>query len=119
MTAGIVLVRSPGRAQHNLRLTPAVRTKIARICLARCARNTAERSQILFDDNNAHNLDSSTSATLAERSTASAEGSTPESSTPRQPSEVAQHQDDKPAMTATPEDFASALETFTTESEEA
>ena len=26
-TAGIVLVRSPGRAQHNLRLTPAVRTE--------------------------------------------------------------------------------------------
>jgi small subunit ribosomal protein S1 len=32
---------------------------------------------------------------------------------------MAQHQDDKPAMTASAEDFASALETFTTESEEA
>jgi small subunit ribosomal protein S1 len=32
---------------------------------------------------------------------------------------MAQHQDDKPAMTASTEDFASALETFTTESEEA
>jgi small subunit ribosomal protein S1 len=74
---------------------------------------------ILFDDNTAHNLDSSTATTLAEPSTGSPEGSTPEASTPPPQSEMAQHQDDKPATTATTEDFASALETFTTESEEA
>ena len=32
---------------------------------------------------------------------------------------MAQHHDEKPATIATTEDFASALETFTTESEEA
>jgi small subunit ribosomal protein S1 len=74
---------------------------------------------ILFDDNTAHNLDSSTSTTLAEPSTGSPEGTTPEASIPPQQSGMAQHQDDKPATTATTEDFASALETFTTETEEA
>jgi small subunit ribosomal protein S1 len=73
----------------------------------------------LFDDNDAHNLDSSTSTTLAENSTGSPEGSASEPATPRQQPEMAQHQDDKPAMTASTDDFASALETFTTESEEA
>ncbi|HMH00241.1 MAG TPA: S1 RNA-binding domain-containing protein, partial [Terriglobales bacterium] len=73
----------------------------------------------MFDDNTAHNLDSSTATTLAEPSTGSPESSTPEASTPPPQSEMAQHQDDKPATTATTEDFASALETFTTESEEA
>jgi hypothetical protein len=73
----------------------------------------------LFDDNNAHNLDSSTSTSLAERSTGSPEGSAPEPANPRPQPEIAQHQDDKPATAATSEDFASALETFTTESEEA
>ncbi len=73
---------------------------------------------ILFDDNTAHNLDSSTSTTLAEPGPGSPEGSTPEASTPRAQSEMTQHQDDKPATSGT-EDFASALETFTTETEEA
>jgi len=73
----------------------------------------------LFDDNSAHSQDSSTSTSLAERSTASPEDSAPESTTPRQQPEMAQHHDEKPATIATTEDFASALETFTTESEEA
>jgi small subunit ribosomal protein S1 len=73
----------------------------------------------LFDDNNVHSQDSSTSTGVAERSTASPEGSAPESATLHHQSETAQHHDDKPAPTTTTEDFASALETFTTESEEA
>jgi len=73
----------------------------------------------LFDDNSAHSQDSSSSTSLAERSTASPEDSAPESATPRQQPEMAQHHDQKPATIATTEDFASALETFTTESEEA
>jgi len=73
----------------------------------------------LFDDNNVHPPDSSTSTGVAERSTASPEGSTPEPAPLRHQSETVQHSDDKPAPTATTEDFASALETFTTESEEA
>jgi small subunit ribosomal protein S1 len=71
----------------------------------------------LFDENSAHHQE--TSATLAERSTGSPDGSAPESATPTQQPEMAQPHDDKPATTATTEDFASALETFTTESEEA
>jgi small subunit ribosomal protein S1 len=73
----------------------------------------------LFDENSAHQQESSTSATLAERSTGSPDGSAPESATPLQQPEMAQPQDEKPATTATTEDFASAFETFTTESEEA
>ena len=73
----------------------------------------------MFDDNSAQHQESSTSATLAEHGTGSPEGSAPESAIPRQQTAMAQHQDDKPAMTASAEDFASALETFTTESEEA
>ena len=73
----------------------------------------------MFDDNSAHPQDSSTSTSLAERSPASPEDSAPESATPRQQPEMAQHHDEKPATIATTEDFASALETFTTESEEA
>ena len=73
----------------------------------------------MFDENSAHHQESSTSATLAERSTGSPDGSAPESATPLQQPEMTQPHDDKPAPTATTEDFASALETFTTESEEA
>jgi small subunit ribosomal protein S1 len=72
----------------------------------------------LFDENSAHHQESSTSATLAER-TGSPDGSAPESATPRQQPEKAQTHDDKPTTAAATEDFASALETFTTESEEA
>ena len=66
----------------------------------------------LFDDNNAHNSDSATSVI---EHAEPAEGSIHETAAPE--SQVADAQDEKqPAAT---EDFASALENFTTESEEA
>jgi small subunit ribosomal protein S1 len=69
----------------------------------------------LLDDNTAHNLDSATS-TLTEHSEAVPEVSTPEAAVP-EPSQHGQRQDEKPSAGA--EDFASALENFTTETEEA
>ncbi len=71
------------------------------------------------DDNNAHNLDSATSTSVVERPVESAEGSTLNSDSPQPQSahnEVTQNLDEKPSAT---EDFASALESFTTETEEA
>ncbi|MGA9039184.1 MAG: 30S ribosomal protein S1 [Terriglobales bacterium] len=66
----------------------------------------------MFDDNNAHNSDSATSVI---EHAEPAEGSIHETAAPE--SQVADAQDEKqPAAT---EDFASALENFTTESEEA
>ncbi len=66
----------------------------------------------MFDDNNAHNSDSATSVI---EHAEPAEGSIHETAAPE--SHVADAQDEKqPAAT---EDFASALENFTTESEEA
>jgi small subunit ribosomal protein S1 len=73
----------------------------------------------LFDENSAHHQESSTSTTLAERNTGSPDGLAPESATSPQQPEMAQPRDDKPTAPAPSEDFASALETFTTESEEA
>jgi small subunit ribosomal protein S1 len=68
----------------------------------------------LFDDNNAHNSDSATS--LIEHPEP-AEGSIPETAAPEPIAHLSDAQDEKqPAAT---EDFASALENFTTESEEA
>jgi small subunit ribosomal protein S1 len=72
---------------------------------------------ILFDDNTARNLDSSTSTPVAERPAGSSDR-TPDSATP-EPTQVAQSRDEKPAMPTATDDFAAALETFTTESEEA
>jgi small subunit ribosomal protein S1 len=69
----------------------------------------------LLDDNTTHNLDSATS-TLTENPEGSPESSTLPASVPETP-QPAQHQDEKPGVGA--EDFASALENFTTESEEA
>jgi small subunit ribosomal protein S1 len=69
----------------------------------------------LLDDNTPHNQDSSTT-TLTENLESSPEVSTQEASAP-EPSQQAEPHDDKPATGA--EDFASALENFTTESEEA
>ena len=68
------------------------------------------------DDNTAHNLDSASSTTVAEHPAASSEGSTPENDTPQAP-QTAHGPDDKP-LTSSNEDFAQALENFTTESEE-
>jgi len=70
----------------------------------------------LLDDNTTHNMDSATS-TLTEHSEAAPEVSTADAAVP----ETAQHapqQDEKPSSGGT-EDFASALENFTSESEEA
>jgi small subunit ribosomal protein S1 len=72
---------------------------------------------ILFDDSTARNLDSSTSTPVAERP-GSSEGQTADIATPERP-QIAQGRDEKPAMPTATEDFAAALETFTTESEEA
>jgi small subunit ribosomal protein S1 len=77
----------------------------------------------LSDDTTAHDLDSATSTSVAERPADHLEGSTvnrvssPSSHQPTQSAHAdAQSVDDKPSTT---EDFASALESFTTESEEA
>ncbi len=79
------------------------------------------------DDNNAHNLDSASSTSVAERPVESVEGSTVDSVSPQPPQSVhtdfsshndsTQNSDEK--QPSTTEDFASALESFTTESEEA
>jgi small subunit ribosomal protein S1 len=72
----------------------------------------------LPDDTAARDLDSATSTSVAERPADALEGSTLNSvsSQPPQSAHADQSLDDKPSTT---EDFASALETFTTESEEA
>ena len=69
----------------------------------------------MLDDNTSPTHDSATS-TLTENPEGSPESSTLEASVPE--TAQAQHQDEKPANPGA-EDFASALESFTTESEEA
>ncbi len=71
----------------------------------------------MFDDDATHNPDSATSATVAEPAADASEGSAADNSAPHQPPQHVQAQDEK-AATVT-DDFATALETFTTESEEA
>ncbi|HEX4423998.1 MAG TPA: 30S ribosomal protein S1 [Terriglobales bacterium] len=68
----------------------------------------------MFDDNNAHNSDSATSLIEHPEPT---ESSIHETSTPEPTEHLSESQDDK--QSAANEDFASALENFTTESEEA
>jgi small subunit ribosomal protein S1 len=70
----------------------------------------------LLDDNTTHNMDSATT-TLTENTEAAPEVSTADASVAETPQLVLQ-QDEKPTSVVT-EDFASALENFTTESEEA
>jgi len=70
----------------------------------------------LLDDNTTHNMDSATT-TLTENTEAAPEASTADASVAETPQLVLQ-QDEKPTSVVT-EDFASALENFTTESEEA
>jgi len=72
----------------------------------------------LFDDNAARNLDFSTSTPVAEHPSGSAEDLSADVANP-EPPEPAQSRDEKPTMPTATEDFAAALETFTTESEEA
>jgi small subunit ribosomal protein S1 len=75
----------------------------------------------LPDDNTARNLDSATSTSVAERPVGSSEGSTLDNVSPQPPqsahTEPTQNLDEK--QPSTTEDFASALESFTTETEEA
>jgi small subunit ribosomal protein S1 len=68
----------------------------------------------LLDDNTPHDQESATS-TLTESPEGSPESTTQQASAAETP-QAEQHQDEKPGST---EDFASALESFTTESEEA
>jgi small subunit ribosomal protein S1 len=67
----------------------------------------------LFDDNTARQLDSASSTSVAEHNAGSAEGSTHD-----QTPQSSAAQDDNKAAAST-DDFAAALESFTTESEEA
>ena len=73
----------------------------------------------MFDDSTAHNLDSATSTSVAEHPTPSSPSVPQESAQPEptQQEPLSAHQEEKSA--GVPEDFATALETFTTESEEA
>jgi small subunit ribosomal protein S1 len=68
----------------------------------------------LFDDNTAHSLDSATTE-VVERPADSFEGSA-QHSVPSQPNSTSQPHDEK--QPGTSDDFAAALENFTTESEE-
>jgi len=71
----------------------------------------------LLDDTTSHNQDSAT--TLEQEAAAPVEGSATDTHT-RQPAETVAAHNDKPASGGTSgptEDFASALETFTTEAE--
>jgi small subunit ribosomal protein S1 len=70
----------------------------------------------LFDDNNAHNMDSATT-TMTEQPADSSEGSDRSNDTPELTHPHSQ--DDNQSFGAANDDFASALENFTTESEEA
>ena len=69
----------------------------------------------MFEDNTAHNLDSTASATLAEES----ESSAPDQSSASLPAPAAASEEEKQGSTPATDDFAAALATFTTESEEA
>ncbi len=71
----------------------------------------------LFDDNTTPNLDSATS-TLTEQSVSTLEAVSPESAAPEPAHQTQRHEEKAPGSTGS-EDFASALESFTTESEEA
>ena len=68
----------------------------------------------LYDDNTALNPDSNTSTTVAE---SNSENSVPENASSQAPV-VTQSADERPTSSAPAEDFAKALESFTTEAEE-
>ena len=70
----------------------------------------------MLDDNTPHNQNSSTS-TMTENLESPPEVSTGEAALPEPPQQAESH-DEKPMATGV-EDFASALENFTSESEEA
>jgi len=68
----------------------------------------------LFDDSTARSLDSPTSIPVHDSEENRTTGAHPDA----KPISPAPAQDEKPAMTTTTDDFATALETFTTEAEE-
>jgi len=70
----------------------------------------------LFDDSTAHNLESAISAPAAEETAGSSQGPITATADP-EPSEAIESQDEKQGVPT--DDFAAALATFTTESEEA
>ena len=70
----------------------------------------------MLDDNTAHNMDSATSTSVAEHNAASPEGSTPDHIAQNPAAE--NQEETKTATSTSSEDFASALENFTTETEE-
>src|SRR6267378_3683409 len=77
----------------------------------------------LYDDTTAHELDSATSlSAVSEQSAVSVEGAAPSTPTPQAEAAASAPtpaQEEKPAVSsAATEDFAAALETFTTEAEE-
>ncbi|HEY7099748.1 MAG TPA: 30S ribosomal protein S1 [Terriglobales bacterium] len=72
---------------------------------------------ILPDDNTAHNLDSATSTSVAEHPAPSSEGSPLPESEALESNQTMAAQDEKPTTNSS-EDFAQALENFTTETEE-
>ena len=72
----------------------------------------------MFDDNAARNMDFSTSTPVAEHPSGSTEDHSADVAK-AEPLKPAQSRDEKPTMPTATEDFAAALETFTTESEEA
>ncbi len=73
----------------------------------------------LFDDSTAHNLDTASSVPVAEQSEGSSAGPGPELAVTPTPQATLTPEDKQPMTApATSEDFATALETFTTEVEE-
>src|SRR5207237_6766982 len=103
-------------AHHNLRLTPAVRQSARIRPRTKCEVHQRE-AMILYDDTTAPHLDSAISVqSESEQSAASDAGSADRVDAPH-PTQPAQDEKPQPMTTST-EDFASALETFTTEVEE-
>jgi len=118
-TAGIVEARSPGRAHYNLRPRQQSASVTARIRPALSARYTRE-AMSLFDDTTAPALNPPTSEeTTPEQS--STQNAAPEGTAqPATASTPDQKPEQKPqTMSTATEDFASALENFTVETEEA
>ena len=73
----------------------------------------------MLNDNTAHNLDSGTSATMAEENEIASESLLSDQSSASQPVPAAGREEERQAPAPGTDDFAAALATFTTESEEA
>jgi len=73
---------------------------------------------ILFDDNSAPNLSSAATAQAEPEQNAAMDAGSAETADTPQPTTLTANHDDKHSTSAGNEDFASALENFTTETEE-